>query len=248
MPVERGHGQAEVGISEPALPQVARADRLAPAGEHPSLEPDRIGDGPDRQLVAETARGEVAPGEGRPGSTADGPCRRSLADHFRRWFRGHEAGTRPEARAEVVLLDDCFTTYNAARGRPIAAVNGSSKRRGSAVDPGRPGMLRPSGPSRRACSRWLATWPRRTSAKLDRRSPQPGRADRRDASRVAPLMLLDDDISDFRLGGDAGDRGLEDEPDARLIPGRSRRVVPELPLSPRVGSACCSTAIASKRR
>jgi Fe-S oxidoreductase len=33
-------------------------------------------------------------------------------DDFRKWFRRHQAGLRAGARGAVVLLDDCFTTYN----------------------------------------------------------------------------------------------------------------------------------------
>ncbi len=33
-------------------------------------------------------------------------------DHFRRWFARHEADPRAGSRGEVVLLDDCFTTYH----------------------------------------------------------------------------------------------------------------------------------------
>lgn len=33
-------------------------------------------------------------------------------DHFRRWFTRHDADPRAGDRGQVVLLDDCFTTYN----------------------------------------------------------------------------------------------------------------------------------------
>ncbi len=33
-------------------------------------------------------------------------------DHFRKWFKHHEPDTRSGHRGSVVLLDDCFTTYN----------------------------------------------------------------------------------------------------------------------------------------
>jgi FAD/FMN-containing dehydrogenase/Fe-S oxidoreductase len=32
--------------------------------------------------------------------------------HFRRWFRRHQPDPRSGARGHVILLDDCFTTYN----------------------------------------------------------------------------------------------------------------------------------------
>ena len=32
--------------------------------------------------------------------------------HFRKWFRGHQVDARAGERGSVVLLDDCFTTYN----------------------------------------------------------------------------------------------------------------------------------------
>ena len=41
--------------------------------------------------------------------------------HFRKWFRGHRAGLRAGERGSVVLLDDCFTTYNDP-GVGVAAV------------------------------------------------------------------------------------------------------------------------------
>src|SRR5262249_5823613 len=33
-------------------------------------------------------------------------------DHFRKWFRRHQADRRAGGRGRVLLLDDCFTTYN----------------------------------------------------------------------------------------------------------------------------------------
>ena len=36
-------------------------------------------------------------------------------DHFRKWFRRHETDSCAGARGSVVLLDDCFTTYNEPR-------------------------------------------------------------------------------------------------------------------------------------
>jgi FAD/FMN-containing dehydrogenase/Fe-S oxidoreductase len=41
--------------------------------------------------------------------------------HFRKWFRGHRANSSAGERGSVVLLDDCFTTYNDP-GVGIAAV------------------------------------------------------------------------------------------------------------------------------
>jgi Fe-S oxidoreductase len=35
-----------------------------------------------------------------------------VRDHFRKWFERHEAESRAGQRGSVVLLDDCFTTYN----------------------------------------------------------------------------------------------------------------------------------------
>src|SRR5262249_45942300 len=41
--------------------------------------------------------------------------RRSLPpmhrDHFRRWFRGHKPAAGAGRRGRVILLDDCFTTF-----------------------------------------------------------------------------------------------------------------------------------------
>jgi FAD/FMN-containing dehydrogenase/Fe-S oxidoreductase len=33
-------------------------------------------------------------------------------EHFRKWFRKHQSGVRTGGRGRVVLIDDCFTTYN----------------------------------------------------------------------------------------------------------------------------------------
>ena len=64
-------------------------------------------------------------------------------DHFRKWFRRHAADARAGTRGTVVLLDDCFTTYNdpevgIAAVRVLEAV-GLSGRAGG------PGLLRPAG-------------------------------------------------------------------------------------------------------
>jgi Fe-S oxidoreductase len=53
--------------------------------------------------------------------------RRSLpelrADHFRRWFRRHRPAPDSGSRGRVLLLDDCFTTYNEPEiGRAAVAV------------------------------------------------------------------------------------------------------------------------------
>lgn len=44
-------------------------------------------------------------------------------DHLRRWFRRHRPDPRAGSRGEVVLLDDCFTTYNQPQaGRAAVAL------------------------------------------------------------------------------------------------------------------------------
>ena len=35
-----------------------------------------------------------------------------VRDHFRRWFDRHDPSPPAGSRGDVVLLDDCFTTYN----------------------------------------------------------------------------------------------------------------------------------------
>ena len=66
---------------------------------------------------------QVAAGEGRRRSTAAGRLPTFERDHLRRWFRRHRPDPRAGSRGRVVLLDDCFTTYNTpAVGRAAVRV------------------------------------------------------------------------------------------------------------------------------
>ena len=106
-------------IQDPAGPVRLDAD-----GPHPSPQPARLGDGPAGQRDLDESGLQVAPRERSPGSTAGGPCRPSppttsaagSADP-----RGPTPG--PGTRGTVVLMDDCFTTYNNPKvGRAAVAV------------------------------------------------------------------------------------------------------------------------------
>ena len=55
---------------------------------------------------------QVAPGEGRPGSTAAGPCRRSTPTTSASGSAGTGPTPAPGRAGRSLLLDDCFTTYN----------------------------------------------------------------------------------------------------------------------------------------
>ena len=107
------------------------------------LEPDRVRDGPAGQPVLRNRVFkwllEKAAGIDR---------RRTLPtfarDHFRKWFRGTHASRACRARAaQVVLLDDCFTTYNDPEVG-IAAVR-VLEAAGYRVDLAGPAVLRPAG-------------------------------------------------------------------------------------------------------
>jgi FAD/FMN-containing dehydrogenase/Fe-S oxidoreductase len=148
-------------------------------------------------------------------------------DHLRGWFRTHVPDPRAGTRGEVILLDDCFTTYNTpAVGRAAVRVLEAAGYRVALA--GIPCCGRP------AISKGL----------LDR-----GRDLAREAvARLAPkaaagvpivgcepscLLTLVDEYRDFRLGPDAAAVAAA----ARLVdafvadPAR----VPELPLTPGAG-------------
>ena len=82
-------------------------------------------------------------------------------DHLRTWFRRHAPDPRAGTRGTVVLLDDCFTTYNTPEvGRAAVRVLEASRLPGRA---GGPALLRPAGDLEGAARRSAATWPARTS-------------------------------------------------------------------------------------
>ena len=113
VPVERRHGQAQGRGPPPVLPGPAacRSGHLL-MGQIFRLNPIGVGDGPAGQRDAPATRRSSGSWRRSPASTAAGRCRRSPAIIFRKWFRRHRADPRAGTRGTVVLLDDCFTTYN----------------------------------------------------------------------------------------------------------------------------------------
>ena len=112
MPVEGRHGQAQGRSAPSALPEPAPAARASAAGPDLPAEPDRLGDRPAGQLDAAQPGCSSGCSRRPPASTAGARCRPSPAITSARWFRRHVPDAAPAAAGTVVLLDDCFTTYN----------------------------------------------------------------------------------------------------------------------------------------
>ena len=112
MPVEGRHGQAQGRSALSALPEPAPSARASAAGPHLSAEPDRVRDGPAGQPHAAQSGRSNGCSRKPPASTAGAPCPLSPAITFAAGFAGTSLAEAPERRGEVVLLDDCFTTYN----------------------------------------------------------------------------------------------------------------------------------------
>ncbi len=148
-------------------------------------------------------------------------------DHFRKWFREHTADPRAGERGSVVLLDDCFTTYNdpevgIAAVRVLEAAGYRVELAGLACC-GRPAISKGLLPL-------AASWPAPTSQKLAayarRGIPIVG-------CEPSCLVTLVDEYRDFRLG-----------PDAETVARAAQMVdafvadpanVPDLPLAARRG-------------
>ncbi len=147
-------------------------------------------------------------------------------DDLRSWFRRRRP--KPALRGEVILLDDCFTTYNEPRvGR--AAVDlleaaGYRVRLAGLACCGRPAISKGLLDTARDLARENVA---RLTDDARRGTPILG---------VEPscLLTLADEYRDFRLG-----------PDADLVASRSRllddfladpELVPDLPLAPRTGT------------
>ena len=148
-------------------------------------------------------------------------------DHLRRWFRQHAVDPRAGTRGKVVLLDDCFTTYNTpAVGRAAVRVLEAS---GYAVELA--GL--------QCCGR-----PAISKGLLDR-----ARTLARDnVARLAPvaasgvpilgcepscLLTLVDEYRDFRLGSDAVLVASAAQLIDAFVADPAR--VPDLPLTPLEG-------------
>lgn len=150
-------------------------------------------------------------------------------DHFRKWFRSHAPDPRAGSRGSVVLLDDCFTTYNTPSvGRAAVRVLEASGYRvelAGLACCGRP-----------AISKGLLDLGRDLARENVARLVESAR-------RGAPilgcepscLLTLVDEYRDFRLGGDAGLVAAACRLVEAFVADRER--VPELPLRPREGRA-----------
>jgi Fe-S oxidoreductase len=148
-------------------------------------------------------------------------------DHLRRWFKRHAPDPRAGTRGTVVLLDDCFTTYNnPSVGRAAVKVLEASGYRVELA-----GL--------QCCGR-----PAISKGLLDR-----GRdLARENVRRLAPfaaagapivgcepscLLTLVDEYRDFRLGGDAGLVASAAQLVDAFVADPAR--VPDLPLKPSDG-------------
>ena len=148
-------------------------------------------------------------------------------DHLRRWFRRHVVDPRAGTRGKVVLLDDCFTTYNTpAVGR--AAVR----------------VLEASGYSVELAGLQCCGRPALSKGVLDRARTLA----RANVARLAPvaasgvpilgcepscLLTLVDEYRDFRLGSDAVLVASAAQLIDAFVADPAR--VPDLPLTPLEG-------------
>jgi FAD/FMN-containing dehydrogenase/Fe-S oxidoreductase len=151
------------------------------------------------------------------------------ADHFRKWFRRHPVDPRAGSRGSIVLLDDCFTTYNepsVARSavRVLEAAGYRVELAGLRCC-GRPAVSKGLLPLARALAEENV---RKLAPRVAEGIPIVG-------CEPSCLLTLVDEYRDLRLG-----------PDADLVASASLLVdafvadpgrVPELPLRPRSGRA-----------
>jgi FAD/FMN-containing dehydrogenase/Fe-S oxidoreductase len=149
------------------------------------------------------------------------------ADHLRKWFRRHRPDARTGSRGMVLLLDDCFTTYNTPNvGRAaVRLLEAAGYRIELAGLPccGRPAISKGLLPMARELAQGNVA---RLVMSARRGIPIVG-------CEPSCLLTLVDEYRDFRLG-----------PDADLVASSSllvdafladRQRVPELPLRPRPG-------------
>ena len=146
-------------------------------------------------------------------------------DHLRKWFRRHRPDPRAGSRGSVILLDDCFTTYNApAAGRAAVRVLEAAGYRVELAGLGCCG--------RPAISKGLLDLGRDLARANVARLIGPARAGV-PILGIEPscLLTLVDEYRDFRLGPDADVVARA----ARLVDAfvADREAVPDLPLRPR---------------
>ncbi len=146
------------------------------------------------------------------------------SNHLRKWYKIHKPDPRAGQRGAVVLLDDCFTTYNSPEiGRAAVKVLEASGYRVELA--GLPCCGRP------AISKGLLTLGRDLARENVRRLI--GRA--REGVPIVGcepscLLTLVDEYRDFRLGPDADRVAAAAQLVDAFIADRTR--VPDLPLSP----------------
>lgn len=150
------------------------------------------------------------------------------ADHLRKWFRRHEVDSRAGTRGRVILLDDCFTTYNTPSvGRAAVRVLEAA---GYTVELAGLGCC-----GRPAISKGLLDLGRDLAAANVAKLIEPARAGV-PILGIEPscLLTLVDEYRDFRLGPDADVVARQ----ARLVDSfvADHAAVPDLPLRPRAES------------
>ena len=210
------------------------------AGPDLPPEPDRVRDGPSGQPDAAQPACSNGCSRKPPASTAGARCRRSPASIFAAGFGRHAPAAGAGTRGEVVLLDDCFTTYNEPEVG-IAAVRvleaaGYRVRLAGLECCGRPAISKGLLPLARELAR----------ANVQKLLPFA-----RDGTPIlgcepSCLVTLVDEYRDFRLGPDA-------EEVARALRSWSTRSSQTRAgcrsFRSRLGRAACwCTAIASRRR
>ena len=149
------------------------------------------------------------------------------ADHLRKWFARHEPHPKAGSRGKVVLLDDCFTTYNTPGiGRAAVRVLEAS---GYAVE-----LAGLSCCGRPALSKGLLDLGRSLAAANVRKLAPYAKAGVPIVG-VEPscLLTLVDEYRDFRLGRDAEAVAKAAVLVDAFVADRAR--VPDLELTPRAG-------------
>ena len=113
VPVQRRHGQAQGRVPPPVLPGPARCPLGSLLmGQIYRLNPIGSATAPLANWHAAATRASSGSWRRPPGSTAGGPCRRSPATTSAAGSAATRPTPAPGLAGPVVLLDDCFTTYN----------------------------------------------------------------------------------------------------------------------------------------
>lgn len=147
--------------------------------------------------------------------------------HFRRWFRKHPIDPRSGTRGTVVLLDDCFTTYNAPEiGRAAVKVLEAAGFRvelAGLACCGRPAMSKGLLPLARDLAR----------ENVRKLAPIAAKGTAILGIEPSCLSMLIDEYRDLRLGTDADEVSAA----SRMIDTflADRDLVPDLPLKSRPG-------------